>query len=188
MTDLILLLILLLFSFIGFKRGFIRTVVGLTSTIISLILTALLYPQLSNAIYNSTIGDSIEEYFIELMSSGTEVELLAETTAKTASVICINVISFLLVIIVIKMMLMLLLKSLNLIAKLPILRQANAVLGMCSGFVSGLLICYIIIGVVSALSTNGFIEPKWDEALKTSVLASLIYENNAITNILTDII
>jgi len=109
-----------------------------------------------------------------------------ENGAEPTSMIIVNIISFLLIIIVIKILLSVLVNSLNLIAKLPIIKQANALLGLCTGFLSGLLISYIAIGIIGALSGNDFVF-SMQQHIRTSYIAEMMYEGNIVTNILSKI-
>jgi len=176
MADLFLIVVLILFSLWGYKRGFIRTIVGFMSTLISLIVTTFLYSPIASFIYNIGIGDLIKTALIDAMENG----------AEPTSMIIVNIISFLLIIIVIKILLSVLVNSLNLIAKLPIIKQANALLGLCTGFLSGLLISYIAIGIIGALSGNDFVF-SMQQHIRTSYIAEMMYEGNIVTNILSKI-
>lgn len=184
MADLIFILVVTVFAVLGLKRGFIKTVLGLASTIISLILTALLYPPIANFVYDTGLGDSFAESFAELASGKMDNEIIIDAAATTASTVCINVISFLIVIIAIKILLSLLLKSLDLVSKLPVIKQANSALGLCVGIISGLLLSYIAIGVISSLSYNGFLDASWNENFKNSIFVSLFYDENIVKNLL----
>lgn len=178
MADLFLIVVLILFSLWGYKRGFIRTIVGFMSTLISLIVTTFLYSPIASFIYNIGIGDLIKTALIDAMENGAE--------PTSTSMIIVNIISFLLIIIVIKILLSVLVNSLNLIAKLPIIKQANALLGLCTGFLSGLLISYIAIGIIGALSGNDFVF-SMQQHIRTSYIAELMYEGNIVTKILSKI-
>lgn len=190
MADLILICFIALFAFMGMKRGFIRTIVGLASTLISLSLTLLAYPVVSDFLHKLGVGESITEIIFDVISKNEQTNLglgIMEKTAEASSVVVVNVISFIAVIILAKFVLTLLIKSLNIITKLPVIKQANALLGMVVGFLSGILISYTLIGVLAALNDNNVI---WvvKEHLDSSLLAVLMYRDNAITEVLSKFI
>lgn len=187
MADLILICFIALFAFIGMKRGFIKTIVGLASTLISLALTLLAYPVVSDLLHKLGVGEAITEIIIGVISKNEQVNLglgIMEKTAEASSVVVVNVISFIAVIIFAKFILTLLIKSLNIITKLPVIKQANALLGMVMGVLSGILISYTLIGVLAALNDNNVILVV-KEHLDSSLIAVLMYRDNAITEVLS---
>jgi len=190
MADLILICFIALFAFIGMKRGFIKTIVGLLSTLISLALTLLAYPVVSDLLHKLGVGKAITEIILGVISKNEQMDLslgIMEKTAEASSVVVVNVISFIAVIILTKFVLTLLIKSLNIITKLPVIKQANALLGMVAGLLSGILISYTLIGVLAALNDNNVILAI-KEHLDSSLIAVLMYRDNAITEVLSKFI
>ena len=190
MADLILICFIALFAFIGMKRGFIKTIVGLASTLISLALTLLAYPVVSDLLHKLGVGEAITEIIIGVISKNEQVNLglgIMEKTAEASSVVVVNVISFIAVIILTKFVLTLLIKSLNIITKLPVIKQADALLGMVVGLLSGILISYTLIGVLAALNDNNVVLAV-KEHLDSSLIAVLMYRGNAITEVLSKFI
>ena len=187
MADLILICFIAFFAFMGMKRGFIKTIVGLASTLISLALTLLAYPIVSDLLHKLGVGEAITEIILSVISKNEQVSLglgIMERTAEASSVVVVNVISFIAVIILTKFVLTLLIKSLNIITKLPVIKQANALLGMVVGFFSGILVSYTLIGVLAALNDNNVILVV-KEHLDSSLIAVLMYRDNAITKVLS---
>ncbi len=190
MADLILICFITLSAFVGMKRGFIKTIVGLASTLISLALTLLAYPVVSDLLHKLGVGEAITEIILSVISKNEQVNLglgIMERTAEASSVVVLNVISFIAVIILTKFVITLLIKSLNIITKLPVIKQANALLGMVVGVLSGILISYTLIGVLAALNDNNVILAV-KEHLDSSLIAVLMYRDNAITQVLSKFI
>lgn len=190
MADLILICFIALFAFVGMKKGFIKTIVGLASTLISLALTLLAYPVFSDLLHKLGVGEAITEIILSVISKNEQVNLglgIMERTAEASSVVVVNVISFIAVIILTKFVLTLLIKSLNIITKLPVIKQANALLGMVAGVLSGILISYTLIGVLAALNDNNVILAV-KEHLDSSLIAVLMYRDNAIKEVLSKFI
>ena len=64
--DLIVILIITLFTFIGYKQGLIKTAIKITSFFIAIIIALILYKPVSALIIkNTTIDDKIESTIIE---------------------------------------------------------------------------------------------------------------------------
>ncbi len=190
MADLILICFIALFAFTGMKRGFIKTIVGLASTLISLVLTLLAYPVVSDVLHKLGVGEAIKEIILDVIAKNEQVNLglgIMETTAEASSVVVVNVISFIAVIILTKFVLTLLIKSLNVITKLPVIKQANSLLGMIVGLLSGILVSYTLIGVLAALNDNNVILTV-KQHLDSSLIAVLMYRDNAITEVLSKFI
>ena len=190
MADLILICFIALSAFVGMKRGFIKTIVGLASTLISLALTLVAYPVVSDLLHKLGVGEAITEIILGVISKNEQVNLglgIMERTAEASSIVVVNVISFIAVILLTKFVITILIKSLNIITKLPVIKQANALLGMVAGFLSGILVSYTLIGVLAALNDNNVILTV-KEHLDSSLIAVLMYRDNAITEVLSKFI
>ncbi len=186
MADIILIAVLLIFIRVGAKRGLIKTLFGAISTLLSLLLTAFIYHPVSQILYKSKVGDYVREFleklFEEKIQRGINIMMFDEAV-ETASILAINVLSFLVAVITIKLVLILISNALNITAKLPVIKQLNSILGMITGAAGGMLICYIIIGIIGVLNGEGNISII-QESIENSYLAIKMYENNFISNLL----
>ena len=186
MADIIFIAVLILFAYLGAKKGLIKTLVGIASTVLSVILSMLLYNPISKILYDSSLGDSVKEYVREFLTGkaeGAAKLLITDAAVETASVLVMNIISFVVVIIASKILIILLSKILNIAAKFPIIKQANKLLGMIAGIISGILVCYIAVGVIMTLSSEGnaFVIK---ESIENSYLAIKLCDKNIIYGIL----
>lgn len=182
MADIIFAALILLMAYLGAKRGLIRTLIGLSSTVISLIISMLLYRPVSLFLSASPLKDAVQSYIEKIVSEkGNELSaLLLQSSTEAASQIVIDVISFVAVIILAKIIISLVGGMLNVISKLPVIHQANSLLGLIIGAVSGIVICYIAVGVIGAVAEHSQIS----KAIENSILVSYLYETNIITEIL----
>ena len=57
MADLILIAVLAMFTLWGMRKGFISTLLGFASTIISFVLTSVLYKPVALVLYASPLGE-----------------------------------------------------------------------------------------------------------------------------------
>lgn len=190
MADLILILILIAFSYHGWKKGFIKTLIDLTSTLISLVLSMILYNPISSFIKESPLGELVREKtysFMEMSLENGEKLLLTDSAVESASSVVIYAISFIAIIIISKILIVVLAKVLDIASKFPVIKQANKILGTAVGLLSGLLICYIAVGVMSNFTTSDTII-KVVENIESSMLAVKLYENNIVSDILTAVI
>ncbi|MBR1970881.1 MAG: CvpA family protein [Clostridia bacterium] len=196
MADIIVILIVGLTAYVGSKRGLMRSLVGFASTFASLILGVILYHPVSKWLAGSQFGENISEavnkYFESNPPMGEQEgifsmlmgsEAVSEGAARIATMLFISAISFLLVAISSKLIIKIAIVMLNVGTKLPVIKQANALLGALVGALSGIVISYVCIGVVAAFEPSGA-APGLCEMIKNSNIAYLFYYDNGITGIM----
>lgn len=186
MADIILIIIIAFFAYKGAKRGFARTLVGVLSTFLSLIIGMLIYRPVSIWLYNSAFSDVVREYigtfFEKNVQGGLSLIINSQSNIEALTILSINAISFIMVILLSKIIVSFLARIINIAAHLPVIREANALLGMAIGILSGLLVSYIIVGIVPLLGGQS---QSVLETIENSFITSILYDNNLITNVLT---
>ena len=169
-VDLIIVAIILLSTFLAYKKGIITLAIQLVAVVIAIVLTLILYKPVSNVIINVTgIDETIQNAILEeannIMTNGEEgsnqvVESIQNNMLpETARTISINIIEgavILILYIVIRIILRFVTALANLVSKLPILNQLNQLGGIIYGILRGILIVYIILLLVNL---SGEIEP-----------------------------
>ena len=132
----------------------------------------------------SEIADKIS--ISGLMQSNKTLSLLLDVTNIAINGIVtkllINIISFVAVLIISRLILGILSKSLNLIAKLPIVSTLNRFGGAIFGGIKGVLLLYIIFLVV--LIFPGIGNGKVAESIASSRIANKFYTENLIVDII----
>ena len=194
LADIVLIAIIVLFVVLGIRKGFVKTVFGLCSIVISIALALSLHPIVSNVLEQSPVNDFVQEQVLGMLPEGEVTESLAlpgflqdtvsEAEAKTKDAIAggiagvaLKIISMILVFILVQMILWILSLTLNLITKLPVIHGFNKLLGGVSGAVSGILVVYLVLGLLTfttALDKTTAIS----EMVEDSLVASTMYENN----------
>jgi len=102
---------------------------------------------------------------------------ISEYISNFLAGIVINIISLIIVFILVFVALMFLARALNLVAKLPVIKQLNRLLGGVLGAVWGLLITWVVLAVVVVyLSANSATDMV--ALLEASPIARFIHENN----------
>lgn len=196
LIDLILLLVIIITTFIGYKKGLIKVAFKLVSFILAIFISIILYKPLSNFIIKYTPINNKLEQTIEtrLSSSNTTKEETNNMVSnyysniKNASIgiisqniaiTIVNVSCVLLIFILTKLILMLFKFSGNLISKLPVIKQLNGVGGFIYGIIKGFIIIYIFFAIVAILAPviniNNFIN-----IINSSIIANIMYNNNII--------
>lgn len=200
--DLIVVLIVALFTFIGYKQGLIKTAIKITSFFIAIIVALILYKPVSTLIIDSTtIDDKIERTIIEKItpegmnpedeaSETTKIpqEFIKEAnnsikdTAKTITVKIIELCTVLVLYIIARIVLKFIAALGDLIAKLPILKQFNKLGGTVFGALKGLLIVYIILAIIYLISP--LLKENTIKKIDESILIKFMYNNNVITKLI----
>lgn len=199
-VDLIIVAIVLLSTFLAYRKGLITLAIQLVAVVIAILLTLLLYKPVSNVIINLTgIDETIQNAILEeandiMTNDGEGSNQVVETIQnnmlpETARTISINIIEgavILILYIVIRIALKFVTALANLVAKLPILNQLNQLGGIIYGILRGLLIVYILLLLVNL---SGEIEPQNQVymAVEESYIGKMMNENNILDVLFTKV-
>lgn len=136
--DLIIILVILLFTFLGYRKGLVKTAISILSFLIALVISIMLYKTVGNIIINNT---NIDENIEKAISSKIAIEDLeekyemlpdsliktGETTindlAKTLSEKIIYILSFIVLFIALKIALIFVKFLAGIITKIPVIKQ-----------------------------------------------------------------
>ena len=162
-VDLMVLSIVLLFVFLGYKRGLVKVAFKLCTFFIAIILAFMLYkPVAKIVIENTNIDETIESKITDkILPEGKtetdEVDLseslptiilknsenTVQSIAKSCSNTLIETACLILIFIIAKIVLKFVTALADLIAKLPILKQFNKLGGTIYGIIEGLFIVFV---------------------------------------------
>ncbi len=194
--DLIIVAIIVLSTYIAYKKGLVKLAIGLCSFVISIAITFVLYQPISNLVINITgideaIENSIYEKANEVMQENkSEDELtnqMIETTKnemlpETARTLAINIVTggvIIVLFIAIKIALRFVSAVADIVTKIPIISQLNEAGGMLYGLIRGILIVYVlllIIRIPAQINPNNEITKNMNQ----SYLGKAMYENNVL--------
>lgn len=200
--DLIILLVLMLFTFIGYKQGLIKAIIKILSFFIAIILAFTLCNPISNIIIEkTTIDESIESSIVEKVlpegSSEDEnvqlesnfAELLkmdkegtVKSIAKELSIKIINLATLIIIFIIAKLLLLVLMLFTDLITKIPIIKQFNKLGGTIYGFLKGALLVITVFAVIFVISP--MVDESFINQINSSLLGKFIYNNNILINLI----
>ncbi len=199
--DFIVIAIIAIFAIFGYKRGFLRSVVGMLSLIASIALAWMLYPVvtdlftslgLSNIVFeeiqnvmSSHIGSTEQisalPQFMRAAASAGSAEIIASTAAALTETV-MNIISFIAVLIIARIIIWIAQKLLIAVSKIPLIGFVNKLAGLLLGAVQGLLITFILFSIIYAIvpmSDNSSLY----SSIENSVIAGKVYDANPIINI-----
>lgn len=196
LIDLILIAIIALFTFIGYKKGLIKVAFGLVSFILAILISVILYKPVSSFIINYTpLDDTIEAAVEERLDSPDTTDeetnnivanyysnIKNATTATVADGISktiINVGCMIIVFIVSNIVLLFFKFTGDLIAKLPLIKQFNSAGGFIYGLLKGFIIVYVLLALIAIISPvvnmNNIVE-----MINSSIITNIMYNNNII--------
>ena len=203
-ADIIACIILVACVFIGIKKGFTSIVMQFASLALSIWAAVMFYDPFMNFINSfpptaSFVG-ALKHFFATLIApalGGSDVtlpdalsrfinpEIIAQgkwNVALAISDVITSVILMLVFIIIIKLAIYFISKFLKIVAKLPVLKQANKLLGALAGFAYGICICYITSLVLFMLQTAYY--PVISYIMNDSFLMSYFTNTNALINVI----
>lgn len=204
LLDLILIAIIGLFTFIGFKQGLVKSVIKILSFFIAIIISFILYVPISNAIIDNTnIDENIKEAMVQKIlpenteaNEETQIDIQDSLTqklignanntvsevAQAFTVKLIRIAVLLILFIVIKIVLRLVLALTSIIDKIPGLKQINKAGGIIYGFIKGIIIVFTILGVIYLASP--LIGEEFINTINKTVITNIMYNNNILLNII----
>ena len=206
-VDLIILAIIVLFTFLGYKRGLVKLAFGLCTFFIAIILAFLFYKPVANLIiekteFDDTIESTIKQKILpEGVSEDEEIDMsnlsqslpsvivknssnTIKSLSQSISRTLIEILCLLGIFIVAKLVLKLVTVLADLIAKLPILKQFNELGGTIYGVIEGFFIVFSILAVISLVAPLIDGSNELLTNINGSILGSFLYNNNILLKFL----
>ena len=197
--DIALIAILLLSTFLGYKKGLVKLGAKLFAGIIAIVITLIIYKPVGNiVIKNTSIDEKIENTILEKTtnvidenskisdnkyiqdaSDNAVSQVKEEVIPEQARNIAVNVVyvaTALILFIVSKIVLSIVISLANAVASLPILKQFNEIGGLLYGLVRGAIISLVlilVIGTIAKLNPNGSLSKN----VESTYLLKEVYDN-----------
>ncbi|MCL2400201.1 MAG: CvpA family protein [Defluviitaleaceae bacterium] len=221
LLDIIIIGVLLLFMYMGYRRGLIRTVFNLVSFALAIILSVYLFPIVANWLRGTALFTGLKDYIIRTM--GLEdavqthsaelistlpipdilrrnliennnpnmfellnVQTIEEYIASYFAGLAINIISIILVFIAVRLILGLISGVLNIVGKLPIIKQFNHGGGLLLGILQGVIVVWVGLTIINLFFLDPT-APGLQVMLDESLVAGWFYENNPIMHMIASI-
>ena len=198
-VDLIIIAVVLLFIFLGYKKGLVELGAKLFAGIIAIVITLIIYKPVGNiVIKNTSIDEKIENTisekttnvidenskisdnkYIQDASDNAVSQVKEEVLPEQARNIAVNVVyvaTALILFIISKIVLSIVISLANAVASLPILKQFNEIGGFLYGLVRGAIISFVlilVIGTVAKLNPNGSLSKN----VESTYLLKEVYDN-----------
>lgn len=212
LADIIAAAVVLALIVWGTKKGLIRSVFGLGSLVLSLVLALTLYPIVTNVLTQSVVGDYVrlnvykvfdqkqeepqqEDTAGDILSLPDSLETaitgkmneaaltVKESIAENTAALAVKLLSMILVFLLARLLLWLLVKVLETVTKLPGLRGLNKLLGGFLGLGYGILLVYLLLAVLTFTTTLKAVN-KPVEIVLASRYVSVMYNQNILLSFL----
>lgn len=206
-VDIIVIALILLGAFNGYKKGLVGILIGLIAVLLSLILAFALQIPVSSYLYNNTpIGEGLnntitsgineafenskdtenkteeQNFYTDIVKNITTEEQIAQMS-ENVTMFILKGASFIIVFIVVLVICYILRMVLNLVFDLPILHSINKIGGVAAGLIKSLLSIWIILALVSIVSPIQMFDGVVI-LIKNTTVTNFLYTNNILVNIL----
>lgn len=206
--DIVIISILALSIFFGYKKGLINVVFNLCAFLVALVVTFILFKPVSNFVINNTeFDDNIKKVVLEkgitekqnvtdedktvnkyvekyTYNAVTDVKNNAvESVADSIAMSAVYIVVCLAIFIVVRVFLILTKSLFGAIAELPVIKQFNKVGGIAYGVLMGVIIVFVLLAIMFFIaSING--ASGINNLIESSFITKYLYANNFILNIL----
>lgn len=203
--DLVLVLIIALFTFIGYKQGLVKAAIKIFSFFIAIAIALILYKPISNiVIEKTTVDDKIKSTMVEnvkineeeneeskegsnILKNNLTNKIIAganDTMEQIAGAFTIKIIEIgviLLLYVIARIVLKFISALTDLITKLPIIKQINKAGGTVYGFLKGIIIVYVLLGIIYLISPA--IKSNALNEIDNTIITKYVYNNNVLLKI-----
>ncbi len=209
-VDLIIVGILVLCVFLGYKRGLTGSLLKIVTFLLALIIAFILFKPVSNFIINNTkldenLESSIKSMFLEVEENDTSSNMptamtdyinkviedaaddaktaVVETAARDVAISIINLGVVIVVYIIARIILIFVKGIASLITKLPVIKQFDKLGGIIFGLLKALVIIYVILAIISFVSPV-ITDSGVIDAINQSFIGKGMYNNNLLLEII----
>ncbi len=218
--------------FFGYKKGFIRTVSGVLSFVLALVLSSALAAPVADYVYTTGIqptvvqklednlgkdsptverleealedmpafitsqlslsgitdGETLLKYVGKVPDGDTATEKIESTIVRPVVYPVLEAVFSLVLFIVLQVLIGFVLRLLNLLAKLPIIKKINKWAGVIAGAIQGVLWVLFAIGVLELLIASGLVETLTPALVEDTILVSWLSGLNPFGSVLKDLL
>lgn len=184
-ADIIVIALIAFSSYMGYKKGFVRTVSRLCCLVVSIIVAKMLHPYVGDFVRKSFIGKFINEKFAEtsqdVMGENMPIFLqeAGEYTANSLTNAVVGIVTVLLIIVITYFVANFIVSALNVVAKFPVISAVNRLCGVAAGLFMGIFMVYLIMSIMVITDFSNV--ESW---LENSVVAYTMYRENILMNII----
>ena len=197
-VDLIIIAVVLLFIFLGYKKGLTGSLIKLLSFIIAIVVAFVLYKPVANAVIENTVIDdnirttlratlgvedkteNTEENVPSTIMDNINKEIENATDEVKANVIdqttitIVNIGSGIVIFLAVRVILVIISLFAKILTDLPVIKQVDKLGGLAYGAIEGIVIVYAVLAVISLTSVI------WANNAVVTAIAKIKLRRNAI--------
>lgn len=209
--DIIVVAILLLSAYTGYKKGLISILVGFISLILAIIIAFLFQGTLADFLYNNTpVGTSVSKTvtnfvmdnletttqgenadkkdgnmleILDMFISDEKEDVIIEDVSSKITMYILRGISFIALLVIVMLICYIITMLLNFVFSFPILDSINRFGGIGINLVKTLVKVWIVFAIISFVSTLPMIDPIVEQ-INNSMLSKLLYNNNLLVGLI----
>ena len=164
MVDLIFIVGLVIAFVVGYRSGFLKSLVGFVGIFISAFGGYLLYPYVSSflmgtplfGVVNQSVLSWVQSYVSEhtnpddlfLRYQADNIEMLCAKMSEAITAVIFNIVSIILIIVLIKLAIFIIKKLTKIVNHIPLIGQLNRIGGLLLSSFSYIVVCFIIVAVM----------------------------------------
>ena len=209
--DIIIVAIIALCLFLGYKRGLTGSLLKILSFVLAIVIAFILFKPVSNLVINHTnwddslkesikqfitektatpeakselpqvIVDYIDETMAESINEAKEVAI--DNTAQSVTNLIVNAGVWIAVFIIARILLIFIKFITALIAKLPVIKQFDKLGGIIYGILEAFVILYLLLAIISFIAPT-LNDSGFIDAINKSFIGSVLHNNNLLLKIL----
>lgn len=194
-VDILIILIIAIFSILGYEKGLAKVLIKLLSFVVSIVIALVLYKPVSNVIIKNTqIDEKIKEKITVKILPESETEntiskSIIDTTngvvdnaSEQVTIKIIQTGTMIALFLIARIILLVVSMLSNVIDKIPVIKQFNKLGGTIYGILKGIFIVLIILAVTALVAP--LLGENIISAITNSTIGGFIYNNNVILKIL----
>lgn len=209
--DIIVVAILLLSAYTGYKKGLISILVGFISLILAIIIAFLFQGTLADFLYyNTPVGMSVSKTvtsfvmdnleattqgenidkkdgnmleILDMFISDEKENVIIDDVSSKITMYVLRGLSFIALLIVVMLICYIITMLLNFVFSFPILDSINRFGGIGINLVKTLVKVWIVFAIISFVSTVPMIDPIVEQ-INSSILSKLLYNNNLLVGLI----
>ncbi len=187
MLDLIVILVILIYAFNGWRRGLILSVFSILGYILSLIVAREFSPVFTKYVVLNTGFDTwLDSILSKGIRSVTQMNVPTSAVSDLATNTIINVICFFIIFAVTSMVIFNIARLVNGVGRLPVIGELNSLGGLVFGTVKGLLLIFIVLALSQIIVTTG--NTQLGQKIEGTIVVKSMYHNNPILYVIKEIV
>ena len=195
--DLAVICLFIYFAMRGYKKGGVKSILEVGSSVVCAIITYFIYKPVSVFLLKLPPAEFISKKIADVFVKNQETTAAdsmnlpkgiaefidntrqgaMESLAQTLTVFVLTVLSIVVIYLLVKLAFKFVIGASNIVMKLPVLKSFNKLIGFVFGFVKALIILYIVCFAVGLLIPFEFFG-RLNELIQNTFVASYFYNNN----------